>query len=283
MSHQKLRIHNTETDNLISNLRGEVGEIISSWVLYKDVIVASSSMSSPDPRIDLKNAKLNRLYILADRLSDDVIARLSELAERKIGRLNFYFAGVKLKALDNEVNSFIRYIQHNRFEEKRNLDISHKELPEKWLDHRYLHINPRIILRGIAKALVLMKKFDSLYLGPSSLYLWRESRKKRYELIAPPKAGYLLLPHLRLSNDIRVKVALEEIRMGISSWDDLPTQIDGQPVILKGNKKWGIVWLGKVFYVTPEYPLIELTSISHEMPVENMDTESKSNDMDDKS
>src|SRR5208337_1424844 len=111
MSPQKLRIHNTETDNLISNLRGEVGEIISSWVLYKDVIVAARSMRSSDPRVDLKNANLNRLHILADRLSDDIIARLSELAERKIGRLNFYFASVKLKALDNEVDNFIRYIQ----------------------------------------------------------------------------------------------------------------------------------------------------------------------------
>ena len=33
MSKPKLRVKNTQLDNLISNLRGEVGEIITSWVL----------------------------------------------------------------------------------------------------------------------------------------------------------------------------------------------------------------------------------------------------------
>jgi hypothetical protein len=30
MSNSKLRVHNTQLDNLISNLRGEVGEVITS-------------------------------------------------------------------------------------------------------------------------------------------------------------------------------------------------------------------------------------------------------------
>ena len=262
MSRQKLRIHNTDTDNLVSNLRGEVGEIVSSWVLYKDVMLAARKIRSSDPLVNMTNASLNRLFILADRLSDDIVARLSELAERKIGRLNFHFASIKLKALDKDVNEFINYIQRNRFEEKRNSDISHKVLPEKWSAHKYLHIEPRIILRGIAKALRLTKRFDVLHLGPSSTYLWRESRKKRYELMAPPKAGYLLLPHLRLPNDIRIKVAVEEKRMGISNWDDLPTEINGKMVTVKANKKWGVVNLGAAYLVTPEYPLIELKSIT---------------------
>jgi hypothetical protein len=240
-----------------------VGEIVSSWVLYKDVMMAIGSMRSPDPLIDMKNASLNRLFVLADRLSDDVVARLSELAEKKIGRLNFHFACVKLKALDREVDDFINYVQRNRFEDKRNSDISHKELPEKWSDHKYLHIEPRIVLKGIAMALRLMKRFDLAYLGPSSTYLWREMRKKRYELMAPPRAGYLLLPYLRLPTDIRVKVALEEIRMGISNWEDLPTQIDGKPVTVKGNKKWGIVKIDNSYLATAEYPLIELQSITY--------------------
>jgi hypothetical protein len=266
MSRQKLRIHNTDTDNLISNLRGEVGEIVSSWVLYKDVMLAAHKIRSSDPVENMTNASLNRLFILADRLSDDIVARLSELAERKIGRLNFHFASIKLKALDKEVTDFINYVQRNRFEEKRNSDISHKELPEKWSDHKYLHIEPRIVLRGIAHALRLMKRFDVLHLGPSSTFLWRESRKKRYELMAPPKAGYLLLPHLRLPNNIRLKVALEEIRMGISSWDDIPSEINGKMVSVKANKKWGVVNLGATYLVTPEYPLIELKSITYEEP-----------------
>jgi hypothetical protein len=254
---------------MISNLRGEVGEIVSSWVLYKDVMLAARKVGSFDPLENMTNASLNRLFILADRLSDTIVACLSELAEKKIGRLNFHFASVKLNALDNEVNDFINYIRHNRFEEKRNIDISHKELPEKWSDHKYLHIEPIIILRGIAHALRLMKRFDLLHLGPSSSYLWRESRKKRYELMAPPKAGYLLLPHLRLPDNICVKVALEEIRMGISGWDNLPTEINGKMVTVKANKKWGIVNLGSAYLVTPEYPLIELKSIIYGEPTES--------------
>ena len=38
MSREKLRIHNTDLDNLVSNLRGEVGEIISSWGLMRDLL-----------------------------------------------------------------------------------------------------------------------------------------------------------------------------------------------------------------------------------------------------
>jgi len=269
MSRHKLRIHNTDTDNLISNLRGEVGEIVSSWVLYKDVMLAARRIRSSDPLENMTNASLNRLSILADRLSDDIVARLAELAERKIGRLNFYFASVKLKALDNEVNDFINYIQRNRLQEKRNSDISHKELPEKWSYHSYLRIDPGIILRGIAHALRLMKRFDVLHLGPSSPYLWHESRKKRYELMAPPKAGYLLLPHLRLPNSIRIKVALEEIRMGISGWDGLPTEINGEMVTVKANKKWGVVNLGTFYFVTPEYPVYELKSITYGDPAKS--------------
>jgi hypothetical protein len=269
MSKHKLRIHNTDMDNLISNLRGEVGEIISSWVLYKDLMLVVYRIRSSDPVENITDARLNRLQVLADRLSDDIVARLSELAERKIGRLNFYFASLKLKAMEKEVTDFITYIQRNRFEEKRNSDISHKELPEKWSNHRYLHVEPRVILRGIAYALRLMKRFDALHLGPSSTYLWHESRKKRYKLMALPKDGYLLLPHLRLPNDIRLKVALEEIRTGMSNWDNIPTEINGKTVTVKANKKWGVVHLGAAYLVTPEYPLVELKSIIYKEPTES--------------
>ena len=32
----------TATDNLISHLRGEVGEIIASWILMRDYIILSN-------------------------------------------------------------------------------------------------------------------------------------------------------------------------------------------------------------------------------------------------
>ena len=264
MSKHKLKIHRTDVDNLISNLRGEIGEIVSSWVLYKDLMLAIYKTRSSDPLENIKNPGLNRLFVLTEKLADDIVARLSELAERKIGRLTFHFASVKLKALEEQTNDYIKYIQHNGFEKKRNSDISHKELPEKWSDHKYLHIEPRIILKGIAQALHLMKKYDSLHLGPSAKYLWYESRKRRYEPTAPPKVRYLLLPHLRLSNEIRIKVALEEIKKGMYNWEDMPSEINGKKVIVKANKKWGVVHLGNVFLVTLEYPLIELKSITYE-------------------
>ena len=268
MSKHKLKVQRTDVDNLVSNLRGEIGEIITSWVLYKDLMLAIYKIRSSDPLENIRNPGLNRQFILTDKLADEIVARLSELAERKIGRLNFYFTSLKLRALEKETNDFIKYIQHNGFERKRNSDIAHKELPEKWLDHKYLHIEPRIVLRGIAHALHLMKKYDSFHLGPSAKYLWHESRKRRYEPMAPPKVGYLLLPYLRLSNEIRIKVALEEIKEGMSNWDELPTEINGKKVTVKANKKWGVVDLGKGFLVTPEYPLIELKSITYGEPKE---------------
>ncbi len=269
MSKHKLKVHRTNVDNLISNLRGEIGEIVSSWVLYKDLMLIIYKTRSSDPLDNKKNLGLNRLFILTEKLTDEIVARLSELAERKIGRLTFYFASVKLKALEEETNNYIKYIQYSGFEKKRNSDISHKELPEEWSDHKYLHIESRIILKGIAHAVHLMKKYDSLHLGPSAKYLWYESRKRRYDLTTPPKVGYLLLPYLRLSIEIRIKLTLEEIKNGMSNWDDIFCEINGKKVFVKVNRKWGVVHLGKVFLVTPEYPIIELKSIAFENTKEN--------------
>ena len=84
--------------------------------------------------------------------------------------------------------------------------------------------------------------------------------------MAPSKTGYLLLPHLRLPNGIRIKVALEEIKKGMSYWDKMPTEINGKEVTVKVNKKWGVVHLGDAFLVTSEYPLIELKSITYGEP-----------------
>lgn len=262
MSGKKLKIQQTDKDNLISNLRGEIGEIISSWVLYKDLMIEINRVRSGDPLRDMSNPSLNRLFILIDKLSDEIVARLSELAEEKVGKLNFYFASVKLNHLEKESKDFVKYIEKNKFKYKRNYDISHKELPEKWHNHKYLHIEPKVILKGIAKALHLMKKFDRLHLGPSSQYLWHEIRKKRYKLMSPPKVGYLLLPNMRLSNEIRINVALEEIKMGMSQLEDMPTEINGEKVTVKVCKKWGIVFLGKAILSLPQYPLVELKSIN---------------------
>lgn len=261
MSKKKLKIHRTDKNNLISNLRGEIGEIISSWVLYKDMRILIKRLGSSDPLKNVTDQRLNRFFILSDKLSDEIVARLSELAEEKVGRLNFYFASVKFESLEKESKDFRNYIEKNKFKNKRNYDISHKMLPEKWHEHMYLGIEPKVILRGIAKAVHLMKKFDYLNLGPSSKYLWHETRKKRYELMSPPKVGYSILPYMRLSDEIRIKVTLEEIKMGMSKWEDMPTEINGEKTTVKACKKWGVFVLGNSLYTVPQYPLIELKNI----------------------
>ena len=58
MSKQKLRVKNTQLDNLISNLRGEVGEVITSWVLLRHMIARQRELTSDDVAKDLANENL---------------------------------------------------------------------------------------------------------------------------------------------------------------------------------------------------------------------------------
>ena len=162
MSRLKLRIENTKLDNLICNLRGEVGEIITSWVLLRHLMATQRGMFSDDPAQDMANESLSFISMLREKLSDEIVARLSELAEPKIGRLTFHFAAVKLGKLDDEIRAFCGFISREKFQEKRNSNISHKELPEQWDQHKHLHIPYRTMLKGIAMALRLMKTIDRL-------------------------------------------------------------------------------------------------------------------------
>src|SRR5207253_2406682 len=125
MGHKKLRIINTETDNLISNLRGEVAEIIATWMVMRRFMATGARLRSDDVAKDFENSDLTLVYLLKDKFEDEIVARLSELAEEKVGRLNFYFAAEKLQKLQVEVSNFSNYIKKNGFREKRNHDISH--------------------------------------------------------------------------------------------------------------------------------------------------------------
>lgn len=132
MRRKKLRIHRIERDNLVSNLRGEVGEAISTWVLWGGLEAQIAQRSSGYPAEDIGDRSLAPLHALSEKLRDEMVARLSELGQRKIGRLNFYFAAVKLNTLQSEADEFASFIEKHRFREKRNYDISHKKLPETW-------------------------------------------------------------------------------------------------------------------------------------------------------
>ena len=261
MSNPKLRVHNTQLDNLISNLRGEVGEILTSWVLLRHLMAKERDLSSEDVAQDMRNESLAFVSMLRTKLADEIVARLSELAEEKVGRLSFYFAAQKLKKLDAEVKTFSRFITREKFQQKRNHDISHKELPEKWTDHRLIVIPYRTLLKGISHALRLMKTIDGIVLGPAAKYLWRETRKKRYALMAPASAMYMMLPYMKLSQEVRQRVVIEEMAAGRQVWSEMATTINGQEAKVSVCRDWGAILLGGQMIVLDQYPLQELTDI----------------------
>jgi hypothetical protein len=258
VSKQKLRIKNTQLDNLISNLRGEVGEVVTSWVLLRHMMARERELSSDDIAKDMANENLTFVYMLRNKLSDDIIARLSELAEPKTGRLTFHFAAEKLGNLDAEVRAFRSFIARGKFQQKRNQDISHKELPEQWAKHGPIHIPYRTLLRAVGHALRLMKKIDRILLGPSAKYVWLEMRKKRYQLMAPACAAYMMVPHMNLSPEIRRLVILEEMAEGRNVWSDMPATINGETVTVSACREWGAFMLGGELMVFPHYPLQKL-------------------------
>jgi hypothetical protein len=261
LSRQKLRAKNTQIDNLISNLRGEVGEIVTSWVLLRHIMRNERQLFSDDPASDMANESLAFVSMLRCKLADEIVARLSELAEHKIGRLTFHFAAMKLGRLDDEVRAFSAFIWRQKFQEKRNYDISHKELPERWSQHKNIHIPYRTMLRGVALALRLMKRVDRIVLGPAARYLWHEMRKRRYKLMNPACAAYMVLPHLNLSPEVRQAVILEEMAEGRQVWSDMTTTIDGRHVTVSACCEWGAFLLGGRMIVLDHYPLQALSSV----------------------
>jgi hypothetical protein len=266
MSKLKLRVKNTDLDNLVSNLRGEVGEIVTTWILLRHWMGKAQELTTDDIRTDMANLELAFVSILRSKLADETVARLSELAEPKIGRLSFHFAAEKLGKLHSDVDAFSSFIRREKFEQKRNHEISHKELPEQWAKHRPIYIPYRTLLRGVGHALRLMKKIDRIVLGPSAKYVWPEARKKRYQLIAPAKAAYMMVPHLNLSPEIRQKIILEEMAEGRQVWSDMPATINGDKVTLSACREWGAFLLGGRMIVLPQYPLQSLDDIQIPIP-----------------
>ena len=258
MSKQKLRVKNTLLDNLISNLRGEVGEVITSWVLLRHMMSRERELTSGDIAKDLANENLAFVSMLRTKLADEIVARLSELAEPKIGQLTFHFAATKLGKLDAEVRAFRTFITREKFQRKRNLDISHKELPEKWAQHGPIVIPYRTLRRGVGHALRLMKKIDRVVLGPAAKYLWPEMRKKRYQLMNPASVAYMLVPCMNLSPETRQRIILEEMGEGRPVWSDMTATRNGQEMTVSACRRWGAFLLGGRMIVLPHYPLQSL-------------------------
>lgn len=261
MSRKKLREQRTETDNLISNLRGEVGEIIITWVLMKDLLAEIDKSESTDIIADLKDPRLARLKILVTKLRAEIVSRLSELAEKKIGRLNFYFAGKKINKLSKDIDDYGKFIKKNRFKKKRNYEISHKELPEKWKDHKFVDIPYKKIVKGIVKALQLIKKIDDIFLGPCAKYLWRKMRKHRYKPMSPANVSYMIMSYFRLSKNDRVKIINEEVKKGENVWESINAVVNGQKRKIMACKKWGAIIVENKVIILDQYPLIDIKNI----------------------
>ncbi|HEY3389391.1 MAG TPA: hypothetical protein VGK38_07465, partial [Prolixibacteraceae bacterium] len=97
MGGNKHKLHNTQLDNLISNLRGEVGEIIITWKLFLRLRKNTRYLYSNDIEKDMRDQDIALLEILTDKLENEIVSRLSELGELEIGQLTFYFAQRKLE------------------------------------------------------------------------------------------------------------------------------------------------------------------------------------------
>lgn len=261
MTHEKLRISKTNQDVLIANVRCQVGESITTWVMLRHALAHAATIRSPDPTKDIDNRELAFLDILAQKLQDELIAKLAELGDEKIGRSNFYFAAVKLNTLSDEMRKFSKFIVSKQFRRKRNQEIAHREQPEQWFEDHPIRIPYRTVLRGLAMAVRLMKAFDRRHLGPAAPYLWGEARKRRGHFFAPARAAYLLLPHFSLPPHARVSIALQEQAEGKVIWTEMKTMVNGTQSSVLASKEWGLILLGDRILPLDKYPLQSLDSI----------------------
>jgi hypothetical protein len=268
MANERVVLAGTDIGNLMGNLRGEVGEVITSWLLMRHFIGAGKRLESGDLGRDIQDKNIRFSHLMADKLSDELVGRLSELSENKIQQLTFYSAARKLKHFDKEVAAFTDYIVKTKIRDKRNRDVSHKQLPSKKTNQKYPHIEYRILLRAVALALRLIKRIDRHVLGPSAPFLWKEARKRRYEFLSPPRAGYMLVPYLNLSADERIRIVLQEPTEKRTVLTEEPTTFNGQPATVPACKQWGVIVLGNRLMGLEVYPLINLGSVSTEAPQE---------------
>lgn len=191
----KKTIKDTDPEVLISHLRAEIGDIIDSWILYRHFKLMSQKLQTDDIRADSKNKELNFLYLVTGKFRDDIIARVAELGGKKVGQLTFHFATRKFKVLGTEVDAFEKYVKDNKFTDRRNNFISHKNLKPTWTENKAPdRISYRTMTKAIAMAIRLMKKFDEHHYGTTIRRQWHLVRKSRYEFTVSRKAEYMIMP-----------------------------------------------------------------------------------------
>lgn len=262
MSRRKRSFHNTDLDVLVTSLRSEVGDIIFTWTVMRDLLVQTEHRRQQLGDKSLGDAQYTTVRAVAEKLEDEIVARLSELAEPKVGRVDFFFATQKLGALGEEVKSFQKFVKDNGFKDKRNSEISHKESPQQWSDSRRIHIPYAAIVRGIAMALRLMKKVDGIVSGREATYFWRRLREGRYERTMPAEIQYMLGPYMKLTRAERLEIVKSEVEKGTAKWEPVETALDGKAVTLPAIKKWGAILLGDRVVFLDQYPLIGIYSMN---------------------
>ena len=271
MGSDKLKIHNTELDNLVSNLRGEIGEIILTWKLLLRLKRNVRILYTNDYLKDFENPDIALLEILIDKLENEIISRLSELAEQETGQLTFYFAQRKLQDkidLEIDVQEYKKTIEKGKLKAKRNQFISHKQLPEKWTDHKEIYIPLPTIGKCLSLAVRLMIKIDKVILGPSAIYLWREVLKKDSSPLRPLNINFMLLPYMNLDKKTRGTIIRQEMETGQLVLDKVKAKVNGVERDVIICKKWGAILMDShSFILCDKYPLQELHEINFDTSV----------------
>lgn len=257
---------------IIVQLRGELGEVINSWLLFRHFAALQSQHASGDPAANMRNNDLNFLIAIGAKLRAEIVARLAELASTvRKGRLNFSNAsrqlkGVGLNPCQVEVDAFQAFLKEHEFEKKRNTEISHKAFTAEWHDE----VGPiPVMAHTLAKGLVLaqraMKRMDREVYGiVHARFMWRELRKRRYELLHPAAAFFMIAEHIHLPEAIRAQIILAEVAAGRFHQELMDAEVNGTKIQLYASRKWGAINLGGQLLVLPQYPLQAIVNIEGE-------------------
>ena len=198
----KTVLERIDVDNLISNLRGELGTVIESWTLLREYSILTNQlttdMSHSQYLENLNSREFNKRNIIKKKFADDIISKLSELAQESNRHLNFFLATQKIAKLNSEFKEYQDFIVNNNFKIRRNEFISHKNLPLTWAGHKAAYSIPyKTIIKAIAKALILMKKIDDIHIGANASLNWRKLRASRYSYDIEARARYMNMYYVK--------------------------------------------------------------------------------------
>lgn len=257
---------------LVVQLRGEVGELIHSWVLLRHFLVGRRREATGVIEQDFKNQELWFLNAIIEKLENELFSRLSELAETvKRGRITFENAASQISragfaACNDEIKTFREFIRSRQFEEKRNKEISHKEFVAEWDDERApIHVPYPVLVRAIALAMRVMKRIDREVYGTiHAKFMWHELRSRRYSMNLLPRSSYMIAQDIRVPEPVRAQIIVEETRSGKFHQELMDARVNGVIVQIYASRKWGAINLGGNLMILAHYPLQSIQDIGGE-------------------